>query len=139
MASVGSSCSSLVRPRSVVRLSCPEDRLTKKLFQFEGQPGQTAYAATKGAVRSMALPMARDLARHAIRTVTIAPGVFKSNMTDMMPEKTRRSLTNEGIAYPRRFGQPDEFAQTVRWILECPYVNGETIRLSGAGRLPGKL
>ncbi|KAJ7708980.1 3-hydroxy-acyl-CoA-dehydrogenase [Mycena rosella] len=106
---------------------------------FEGQPGQTAYAATKGALRSMALPMARDLARHAIRVVAIAPGVFASSMTDMMPEKTRRSLANEGIAYPRRFGQPLEFAQTVRWILECPYVNGETIRLSGAGRLPGKL
>ncbi|KAJ7623818.1 3-hydroxyacyl-CoA dehydrogenase [Roridomyces roridus] len=106
---------------------------------FEGQPGQTAYAATKGALRSMALPMARDLARHGVRVMTIAPGVFKSNMTDRMPEKTRRSLTNEGIAYPRRFGQPHEFAQTVRWILECPYVNGETIRLSGAGRLPGKL
>ncbi|KAJ7066801.1 3-hydroxy-acyl-CoA-dehydrogenase [Mycena belliarum] len=106
---------------------------------FEGQPGQTAYAATKGALRSMALPMARDLARHAVRVVTIAPGVFASNMTDMMSARTRRSLENEGIAYPRRFGQPHEFAQTVRWIIECPYVNGETIRLSGGGRLPGKL
>ncbi|KAJ7498053.1 3-hydroxyacyl-CoA dehydrogenase [Mycena galericulata] len=113
--------------------------LVSSAAAFEGQPGQTAYAATKGAMRSMALPMARDLSRHAVRAVTVAPGVFKSNMTDLMSEKTRRSLTNEGIAYPRRFGQPHEFAQTVRWILECPYVNGETIRLSGAGRLPGKL
>ncbi|KAJ7780172.1 3-hydroxyacyl-CoA dehydrogenase [Mycena maculata] len=113
--------------------------LVSSAAAFEGQPGQTAYAATKGALRSMALPMARDLARHGIRVVTIAPGVFKSTMTDRMPEKTRRSLINEGIAYPRRFGQPHEFAQTVNWILTCAYVNGETIRLSGAGRLPGKL
>ncbi|KAJ7604064.1 3-hydroxyacyl-CoA dehydrogenase [Roridomyces roridus] len=106
---------------------------------FEGHPGQTAYAASKGALRSMALPMARDLARHGVRVVTIAPSAFKTNMTDTIPEKTRQSLTDEGIAYPRRFGQPHEFAQTVRWILECPYVNGETVRISGAARLPGKL
>ncbi|KAJ7147616.1 3-hydroxy-acyl-CoA-dehydrogenase [Mycena crocata] len=113
--------------------------LVSSAAAFEGQPGQVAYSATKGAVRSMALPLARDLSRHAIRAVTIAPGVFSSNMTANFPDKTRRSLENEGIAYPRRFGQPHEFAQTVRWIFECPYVNGETIRLSGAGRLPGKL
>ena len=87
----------------------------------------------------MTLPMARDLARHAIRVVTVAPGVFDSSMTANFPVKTRRSLENEGIVYPKRFGQPEEFSRTVRWILDCPYVNGETIRLSGAGRLPGKL
>lgn len=108
-------------------------------LQFEGQPGQTAYAASKGALRSMALPMARDLARHHVRVLTIAPGVFASSMTAKFPEKTRRSLEGDGIVYPKRFGTPDEFARTVRWALECPYVNGETIRLSGAGRLPGKL
>ncbi|KAK0238522.1 3-hydroxy-acyl-CoA-dehydrogenase [Armillaria nabsnona] len=106
---------------------------------FEGQPGQTAYAATKGAVRSMALPMARDLARHGIRVVTIAPGVFESSMTKSMPERTRKSLKDSGLVFPRRFGLADEFAKTVRWVLECAYVNGETVRLSGAGRLPGKL
>jgi len=106
---------------------------------YEGQPGQTAYSASKGALRSMALPMARDLARHGVRVVTVAPGVFDSSMTANFPAKTRRSLETEGIVYPRRFGQPYEFANTVRWILETPYVNGETIRLSGAGRLPGKL
>ncbi|KAJ7036538.1 3-hydroxy-acyl-CoA-dehydrogenase [Mycena alexandri] len=113
--------------------------LVSSAAAFEGQPGQTAYSATKGALRSMTLPLARDLSRHAIRVVTVAPGVFSSSMTANFPEKTRRSLENEGIAFPRRFGQPSEFAQTIRWILECPYVNGETIRLSGAGRLPGKL
>ncbi|KAF9564234.1 3-hydroxy-acyl-CoA-dehydrogenase [Agrocybe pediades] len=106
---------------------------------FEGQPGQTAYSATKGALCSMTLPMARDLSRHNIRVATIAPGVFDSSMTANFPAKTRRSLENEGIVYPRRFGQPYEFAKTVMWILDCPYVNGETIRLSGGGRLPGKL
>ncbi|GLB43268.1 putative short-chain dehydrogenases reductases (SDR) family protein [Lyophyllum shimeji] len=82
---------------------------------FEGQPGQSAYSATKGALRSMTLPMARDLARHAIRVVTIAPGVFASNMTANFPGKTRKSLENDGVVYPRRFGHPTEFARTVEW------------------------
>lgn len=87
----------------------------------------------------MTLPMARDLARHGIRVVSIAPGAFSSRMTDIMPAKTRRSLLDAGTVFPKRFGNADEFAQTVKWIIECGYVNGETIRLSGAGRLPGKL
>ncbi|KAL1748164.1 hypothetical protein HDZ31DRAFT_30270 [Schizophyllum fasciatum] len=106
---------------------------------FEGQPGQTAYSATKGALVGMTLPMARDLARFGVRVATIAPGVFASSMTDAMNAKTQKSLRTEGIVYPQRFGKPGEFAQTVRYILDCPYVNGETIRLSGAGRLPAKL
>jgi 3-hydroxyacyl-CoA dehydrogenase/3-hydroxy-2-methylbutyryl-CoA dehydrogenase len=60
-------------------------------------------------------------------------------MTRNFPSKARRSLENEGIVFPKRFGQPEEFARTVRWVVECGYVNGETVRLSGAGRLPGKL
>ncbi|KAL1668912.1 hypothetical protein GGF50DRAFT_123674 [Schizophyllum commune] len=106
---------------------------------FEGQPGQTAYSATKGALVGMTLPMARDLARYGVRVATIAPGVFASSMTDAMNAKTQKSLKTEGIVYPQRFGKPEEFAQTVRYILDCPYVNGETIRLSGAGRLPARL
>jgi 3-hydroxyacyl-CoA dehydrogenase/3-hydroxy-2-methylbutyryl-CoA dehydrogenase len=86
----------------------------------------------------MTIPMARDLARHAIRVVTIAPGVFVSNMTANFPDKVRRNL-EEGIAYPRRFGHPEEFAKTVKWILDCTFVNGETIRVSGGGRLTSKL
>lgn len=116
--------------------SCADENLTT---QFEGQPGQAAYAASKGALRSMTLPLARDLARHAIRVVDIAPGVFSSSMTDQFTEKTKRSLQRDGLVYPRRFGEPEEFARTVMWVLECPYVNGETIRLSGAGRLPAKM
>jgi 3-hydroxyacyl-CoA dehydrogenase/3-hydroxy-2-methylbutyryl-CoA dehydrogenase len=87
----------------------------------------------------MTLPMARELARHAIRVVSIAPGPFDSNMTAHFSGRTRKSLENESMIYPKRFGQPYEFAKTIRWILDCPYVNGETIRLSGGGRIPAKL
>lgn len=84
--------------------------------------------------------MSRDLARHAIRIVTIAPGAFSTAMTAQLPEKAMRSFEgNGGLVYPQRFGNPDEFAKTVRWAIEVPYVNGEVVRLSGAGRLPGKL
>jgi len=86
----------------------------------------------------MTLPMARDLERYGIRVVTIAPGVFVTPMMSAMNKKAQESLTRE-LLFPRRMGEPREFAQTVKWILECPYVNGETIRLSGGSRLPGKL
>jgi len=105
---------------------------------FEGQPGQVAYAATKGAVASMTLPMARDLERYGIRVVTIAPGAFITPMTSIMSRKTQESISRD-LLFPRRMGEAREFGQTVKWILECPYVNGETIRLSGGSRLPGKL
>lgn len=78
----------------------------------------------------MTLPLARDLARHSIRVMTIAPSMFISSMTDKLPQKARRSLEND-LVYPRRFGQPVEFAETVKFIIQNPYVNGETIRLSG--------
>ena len=70
----------------------------------------------------MALPIARDLARHAVRVVTIAPGVLESSMTARFPEKTRKNLERDGLVYPRRFGRPEEFARTVAWVLECAYV-----------------
>lgn len=87
----------------------------------------------------MTIPMSRDLARYGVRVVTIAPGIFESTMTSNLPAKARHSLETQGVTYPNRFGQPHEFAQTVKWVFECAYVNGETIRLSGGGRLPGKL
>ncbi|KAG7093446.1 hypothetical protein E1B28_007124 [Marasmius oreades] len=105
---------------------------------FEGQPGQVAYAATKGALRSMTLPLARDLGRHGIRVMAIAPSLFDSNMTNKMPAKARRSLEND-LIFPKRMGEAKEFAQTVKWILETSYVNGEIVRLSAASRMPGKL
>jgi NAD(P)-dependent dehydrogenase (short-subunit alcohol dehydrogenase family) len=108
------------------------------ISQFEGQPGQVAYAASKGALRSMTLPLSRDVSRYGVRVMTIAPGIFASSMSEMMSSKTKASLERE-LQFPKRFGSAEEFAQTVRWILECSYVNGETVRLSGASRLPGKM
>ncbi|KAF5384612.1 hypothetical protein D9757_007491 [Collybiopsis confluens] len=105
---------------------------------YEAQPGQVAYSATKGALRSMAMPLARDLGRHAIRVMAIAPNMFISSMTDKLPMKARKSL-EDALVYPRRFGVPVEFAETVKWIVECVYVNGETVRLSGASRMPAKM
>ncbi|KAG6878876.1 hypothetical protein C0992_006966 [Termitomyces sp. T32_za158] len=106
---------------------------------FEGQPGQTAYAASKGAVRSMTLPMARDLARHHVRVVTIAPGPFATPLIGILSTKVHAALHNKAVLYPKRFGIAIEFAKTVRWILECAYVNGETIRLTGGCRISAYL
>ncbi|KIK62073.1 hypothetical protein GYMLUDRAFT_224321 [Collybiopsis luxurians FD-317 M1] len=107
---------------------------------YEGQAGQVGYAATKGAILSMTLPMARDLARHNIRVVTIVPSPFETPMTNsFFSEKTDTSLKNNVMLYPRRYGLPQEFAATVRWILECAYVNGESFRLSGGARVPAVL
>jgi 3-hydroxyacyl-CoA dehydrogenase / 3-hydroxy-2-methylbutyryl-CoA dehydrogenase len=108
------------------------------LTQFEAQRGQVAYAATKGALVSMTLPMARDLEHHGIRVVTIAPSLFATPMAASINPKVQKGISRNFV-FPRRIGEPREFGQTVKWILECPYVNGETIRLSGGSRLPGKL
>ncbi|KAI9464500.1 AICARFT/IMPCHase bienzyme [Lactarius psammicola] len=86
---------------------------------FEGQPGQTAYTATKGALVSMTLPMARDLERYGIRVVTVAPGAFITPMSNVMTKKAKESISRD-LLFPRRMGEPHEFAQTVKWVLECP-------------------
>ena len=126
-----------VRPRSVLSPG-PLTNIILVVSQFEGQAGQTAYSATKGALVSMTLPMARDLERFGIRVVAVAPGAFITPMTGTMTKRVHASITRN-LVFPKRMGEPHEFAQTVKWILECPYVNGETIRLSGGSRLPGKL
>ncbi|KZT25146.1 NAD(P)-binding protein [Neolentinus lepideus HHB14362 ss-1] len=105
---------------------------------FEGQPGQTVYAASKGAITSMTLPLARDLGRYGIRVATIAPAAFESKLTATFTDTLRQNLTKD-TPFPQRFGRPEEFAQTVQWVIECPYVNGETYRLTAGGRMPGKL
>ena len=105
---------------------------------FDGQMGQVAYAASKGAVRSMTLPMARDLARFGIRVVTIAPSLFDSNMTALMSDKVRRSLERV-MEFPKRAGRPDEFARLVKHVVENAMLNGEVVRLDGAMRMPSKL
>ncbi|KAI0533697.1 short chain dehydrogenase [Xylaria digitata] len=105
---------------------------------FEGQKGQVAYAASKGAVVSMTLPMARDLARYGIRCMTIAPGIFESRMTAMMPKKLAEGLAAT-VEFPRRAGKPAEFAQLARQIIENPMLNGTVIRLDGGLRMPSKI
>ncbi|KAL1304547.1 hypothetical protein AAFC00_003526 [Neodothiora populina] len=105
---------------------------------FDGQPGQVAYAASKGAIRSLTLPLARDLAPYGIRVVTIAPSLFESRMTSMMSDKARKSL-EKVMEFPRRAGKPDEFAELVRHGIENPMMNGVVVRLDGAMRMPSRM
>lgn len=105
---------------------------------FEGQMGQVAYSASKGAVASMTLPMARDLSRHGIRVVTIAPSMFDTSMTSAMTDKVRESLL-KSMEFPRRPGKPAEFAVLARQAIENPMLNGVVIRLDGASRMPSRL
>ena len=105
---------------------------------FDGQMGQVAYAASKGAVASLTLPLARDLSKYGIRAVTIAPAMFDSAMTKMMSNKVKKSLEN-AMEWPKRAGQPDEFARLVRESVENPMLNGTVLRLDGAMRMPARL
>jgi len=107
---------------------------TASVAAFDGQVGQAAYAASKGGVVSMTLPIARDLARDGIRVMTIAPGIFETPMMAGMPEAVRASLAQQ-VPFPSRLGRPDEYARLVRHILENPMLNGEVIRLDGAIRM----
>ncbi|KAI9718513.1 MAG: hypothetical protein M1828_006696 [Chrysothrix sp. TS-e1954] len=112
--------------------------LVSSVAAYDGQPGQTAYAATKGAVVSMVLPMARDLAEYGIRVMAIAPGVFESAMTAMMSQKAKKSLVGV-MEFPKRMGRPEEFARLVREIISNSMMNAQTIRLDGAIRMPSKM
>jgi NAD(P)-dependent dehydrogenase (short-subunit alcohol dehydrogenase family) len=105
---------------------------------FDGQMGQVAYAASKGAVASLTLPLARDLSRYGIRACTIAPSMFDSSMTAMMNEKTRQSLF-KSMEFPKRPGQPHEFAKMVMSCVENSMLNGTVIRIDGAMRMPSRL
>ena len=105
---------------------------------FDGQMGQVAYAASKGAVASLTLPLARDLASLGIRAMTIAPSYFESNMTAQMSDKVRKSLERV-LEFPKRPGKGDDFAAMVRHCIENVMLNGECIRLDGATRMPSKL
>lgn len=110
---------------------------TASVAAWEGQIGQAAYSASKGGVVGMTLPMARELARFGIRVATIAPGVFWTPMVDGMPPDVQASLS-ASIPFPSRLGQPEEYADTVAFIIGNRYINGETIRLDGAVRLTPK-
>ena len=107
---------------------------TASIAAYEGQIGQAAYSASKGGVVSMTLPMAREFARIGVRVMTIAPGVFHTPMVDGMPEQVYQSLCAQ-VPYPSRLGKPEEYADTVAFILQNRYLNGETIRVDGAIRL----
>jgi NAD(P)-dependent dehydrogenase (short-subunit alcohol dehydrogenase family) len=110
---------------------------TASVAAYEGQIGQAAYSASKGGVVGMTLPMARELARIGVRVMTIAPGVFHTPMVDGMPEAVYQSLCAQ-VPYPSRLGKPEEYAETVAFILQNRYLNGETIRIDGAIRLAPK-
>ncbi|WP_367109433.1 SDR family NAD(P)-dependent oxidoreductase [uncultured Psychrobacter sp.] len=101
---------------------------------FDGQVGQGSYASSKAGVVGLTLPLARELARHGIRVMTIAPGVFATPMMQSIPEKAREELET-AVPYPKRLGAPSEFASLVTHIINNAYLNGEVIRLDGAIRM----
>ena len=111
--------------------------LTASVAAFDGQIGQTAYAAAKGGVASLVLPAARDLAVAGIRVCGIAPGVFDTPMLAGLPEPAQAAL-REAVPFPARLGRPEEFALLACQIAEHPYLNGEVIRLDGALRMAPK-
>ena len=110
---------------------------TASVAAYDGQIGQAAYAASKGGVVGMTLPIARDLARSGIRNMTIAPGIFGTPMLFGMPQDVQDALA-AGVPFPSRLGTPEDYAKLVRHILENDMLNGEVIRLDGAIRLAPK-
>ncbi len=107
---------------------------TASIAAYDGQIGQAAYAASKGGVTSLTLPAARELARHGIRVVTIAPGIFATPMMAGMPQEVQDAL-GASVPFPSRLGEPDEYAALARHIIENQMLNGEVIRLDGALRM----
>jgi NAD(P)-dependent dehydrogenase (short-subunit alcohol dehydrogenase family) len=108
---------------------------TASIAAFDGQVGQIAYSASKGGIVGMTLPAARDLAQYGIRVNTIAPGLFDTPLLAALPEEARQKL-GAGVPFPQRLGQPAEYAQLAAHIVENRMLNGETIRLDGALRMP---
>ncbi len=108
---------------------------TASIAAFDGQVGQAAYAASKGGIVGMTLPIARDLARHGIRMMTIAPGIFDTPILEGLPGEVRTQLGAQ-VPFPSRLGQPEEFAALVVHIIQNQMLNGEVIRLDGALRMP---
>ena len=102
---------------------------------YDGQTGQAGYAASKGGIVAMTLPIARDLARQGIRVMTVAPGVFETPLLAGAPEELKQALVSI-TQFPKRLGRPDEFAAEVAHIVRCAYLNGETIRLDAGIRMP---
>lgn len=107
---------------------------TASIAAFDGQKGQAAYAASKGGIFGLSLPMARDLAREGIRVMAIAPGIFLTPMMQGLPQEVQDQLAQD-VTFPKRLGDPAEYAALARFIVECDYLNGEVIRLDGALRM----
>ncbi len=107
---------------------------TASVAAYDGQIGQAAYAASKGGVVGMTLPIARDLAQHHIRVMTIAPGIFRTPMVEGFPQHVQDALGAQ-VPHPSRLGAPAEYAQLVESIIRNPMLNGEVIRLDGAIRM----
>jgi NAD(P)-dependent dehydrogenase (short-subunit alcohol dehydrogenase family) len=110
---------------------------TASIAAFDGQIGQIAYSASKGGIVGMTLPAARDLASRGVRVMTIAPGLFDTPLLAALPDEAREAL-GAGIPFPSRLGRPEEYARLVAEIVANPMLNGETIRLDGALRMPPK-
>jgi NAD(P)-dependent dehydrogenase (short-subunit alcohol dehydrogenase family) len=108
---------------------------TASIAAFDGQIGQVAYSASKGGIVGLTLPAARDLAGRGVRVVTIAPGTFDTPLLAALPEEARAELGAQ-VPFPNRLGQPEEFAALARHVVENPMLNGETIRIDGALRMP---
>ncbi len=107
---------------------------TASVAAYEGQIGQAAYAASKGGVVALTLPAARELAQFGIRVNAVAPGIFSTPMLQALPEDTQKSLA-VSVPFPKRLGDPQQYADLVLHIVENRYINGETIRLDGALRM----
>ena len=122
---------------------CPENQSrgvfihTASVAAFEGQIGQAAYSASKGGVAALTLPAARELAQHRIRVNTIAPGLMATPMLFAMPDEVQVELA-KNIPYPKRLGQPSEYASLAMHLIENEYINGEVIRLDGGLRMTPK-
>jgi len=108
---------------------------TASIAAFDGQKGQAAYSASKAGIAGLSLPMARDMGTIGIRVNAIAPGLFLTPMLESLGPEMMEQLARD-VVFPRRLGNPDEFARVARFMIEMPYLNGETIRLDGALRLP---
>ena len=108
---------------------------TASIAAFDGQIGQIAYSASKGAIVSMTLPAARDLSSVGIRVCAIAPGTFDTPLLGKLPQEARETL-GRSVPFPSRFGRPEEFAALVAHIVDNEMLNGEVIRLDGALRMP---
>ncbi|MEO0619187.1 MAG: SDR family oxidoreductase, partial [Pseudomonadota bacterium] len=109
---------------------------TASVAAFDGQKGQAAYAASKGGIAASSLPMARDLAFSGIRVNAVAPGLFLTPMFENSLSQEAQDALGQQVTFPKRLGRPSEFAKMVRAIAENPYMNGTTVRLDGAIRLP---